>query len=127
MPEEVRLWKVEAGDTLRELTRTQLDLEARLEIWLERDMSILSPDLLVISRQVATDFGGLLDLLCLNRTGDVIVVELKRDRTPRDITAQILDYGSWVKSLSYEQIVALAKGYLGPRGQGSLDEAFEGH
>ena len=53
-----------------------------------------------------------------------MVVELKRDKTPRDITAQILDYGSWVKDLSYEQITAIAETYLGHRGQGRLEEAF---
>jgi RecB family endonuclease NucS len=98
MPEEVRLWRIQGGDTLSEITRAPLDLEARLEMWLECDISILSPGLLAIGRQVETDFGGFIDLLCLDHTGDVVVVELKRDKTPREITAQILDYGSWVKS-----------------------------
>ncbi|MBV8452242.1 MAG: DUF91 domain-containing protein [Deltaproteobacteria bacterium] len=121
MSEEVRLWRVEGGDSLRELAQTPLDLEARLEKWLERDISILSPDLLVIGRQVKTDFGGLIDLLCLDQTGDVVAVELKRDKTPREITAQILDYGSWVKDLSNEQITAIGEAHLGG---GKLDEAF---
>jgi hypothetical protein len=34
MPAEVRLWKV-VGDSLSELRRTRLDLEERLETWLE--------------------------------------------------------------------------------------------
>jgi hypothetical protein len=121
VPEEVRLWTVQGGDTLHELERSPLDLEARLEVWLEHDISILSHGLLVIGRQVKTDFGGLVDLLCLDQTGDVVVVELKRDKTPREITAQILDYGSWVKDLSNEQITAIGEAYLGG---GKLDEAF---
>ena len=36
MPEEVRLWRIEGGDNLREIPRCPLDLEARLEVWLER-------------------------------------------------------------------------------------------
>jgi hypothetical protein len=107
MPEEVRLWKIQGGDTLCEITRSSLDLEARLEMWLERDISVLSPGLLVIGRQVETDFGGFIDLLCLDCAGDVVVVELKRDKTPREITAQILDYGSWIKGLSNERITAI--------------------
>jgi hypothetical protein len=95
-------------------------------VWLERDISLLSRDLLVIGRQVETDFGGSIDLLCLDRTGDLVVVELKRDKTPREITAQILDYGSWVNNLSYEEIATIAEGYLRLHGQDSLDEAFEG-
>ena len=86
MPEEVRLWKIQGGDTLCEIARSPLDLEARLEVWLERDISVLSQGLLAIGRQVETDFGGFIDLLCLDHAGDVVVVELKRDKTPREIT-----------------------------------------
>jgi Endonuclease NucS len=121
MPEEVRLWKIEAGDNLREISRSRLDLEARLEAWLERDVSTLDPGLLVIGRQVETDFGGLIDILCIDQSGDVVVVELKRDKTPREITAQTLDYGSWVKDLSNERITAIAEDYLG---RGKFEEAF---
>jgi hypothetical protein len=122
MPQEVRLWRIQDGDTLREITRSPLDLEARLEVWLERDISVLSPGRLVIGRQVETDFGGVIDLLCLDRAGDVVVVELKRDKTPREITAQILDYGAWVKGLSNDRITAIGEASLG---QGKLEEAFK--
>lgn len=122
MPEEVRLWRIQSDNTLCEITRSPLDLEARLEVWLERDISVLSPGLLVIGRQVETDFGGVIDLLCLDHAGDVVVVELKRDKTPREITAQILDYGSWVKGLSNDRITAIGEVYLG---QGKLEEAFK--
>lgn len=124
MPEEVRLWRIEGSDNLREISRSPLDLEARLEVWIERDISVLSEGLLVIGRQVPTDFGGFIDLLCLDRAGDVVVVELKRDKTPREITAQTLDYGSWVKDLSNQRITAIAEAYLG---QGKLEEAFKSH
>ena len=33
------------------------------------------------------------------------IIELKRDRTPRDVVAQALDYASWVRGLHYEDIV----------------------
>lgn len=122
MPEEVRLWRIEGGDKLREITRSPLDLEARIEVWIERDISVLSQGLLVIGRQVPTDFGGFIDLLCLDQSGDVVVVELKRDKTPREITAQTLDYGSWVKDLSNQRITDIAETYLG---QGKLEEAFK--
>ena len=53
-------------------------MEACLEDWIEEDISILSNDFLVIGRQVATEYGGAIDLLCLDRQGDVVVVELKQ-------------------------------------------------
>lgn len=124
MPAEMRLWRVEAGDVLRELTRGALDLESRFEAWLDRDIGILSKDLLVIGRQVKTDYGGFIDLLCLDRNGDVVVVELKRDKTPREVTAQVLDYASWVRDLSNEQITRIAEAYLATKEGQDLNKAF---
>jgi hypothetical protein len=122
MPEELRLWRIEGGESLREITRAPLELESRPESWLERDISILDRDLLVIGRQVETDFGGIIDLLCLDHAGDLVVVELKPDKTPREITPQALDYGSWFKDLSDERIRSIAGRHLAPR---KLDEAFK--
>ncbi len=122
MSEEVRMWEVLGGENLREVKRTKLDLENRIEDWLARDISILSNDLLVIGRQVQTVFGGIIDLLCLDSRGDVTIVELKRDKTPREITAQTLDYASWVKDLSNDKITEIANHYLGQKGP--LKEAF---
>ena len=110
MAEDVRIWEILEEDRLEEMKKTRLDLEARLEKWLEQDISILSSDLLVIGRQVDTDFGGFIDLLCLDYNGDVVIVELKRDKTPREVTAQALDYASWVVALSNDKITEIAKG-----------------
>lgn len=122
MPNEVRIWTVH-DEALLEVDRARLDLEERLERWLEQDISILSDDLLVIGRQVKTAYGGYIDLLCLDRSGDTVIVELKRDKTPREITAQTLDYASWVQELSHETVTSLANTYLGRRGT-DLPQAF---
>ena len=123
MPEEVKIWKIMEGDKLKEIRRTKLDLENRLECWLENDISIISNNFLIIGRQVRTEFGGEIDLLCLERNGDAVVVELKRDKTPRDVVAQVLDYGSWVSDLSNDKISEIANEYLGDNGP--LEEAFK--
>jgi len=62
MPDDVRLWEIADGDQLKAIQRDKLDLEERLEKWLEHDISILAGNLLVIGRQVQTGFGGTLDL-----------------------------------------------------------------
>lgn len=100
-----------------------LNREERLEKWIENDISIISPDLLVIGRQVITDFGGAIDLLCLDRRGDVVIIELKKDRTPREVVAQVLDYASWIKELSSERIIEIANEYLG--NEEPLEEVFK--
>lgn len=122
MPQEVRIWKILDRKNLTEINKGKLDLEERIEEWLEQDISIISDDLLVVGRQIETDFGGYIDLLCLERSGDLVIIELKRQKTPREITAQVLDYASWVKDLSNEKITDIANNYLGDRGP--LKEAF---
>ena len=81
--QKVRLWEVISDTKLQEIPSDQINLEERMEDWLETDISVLDPNLLVIGRQVRTDFEGQIDLLCLDSAGDTVVVELKKGRTPQ--------------------------------------------
>ena len=123
MPQDVKIWEIQDRNTLKEIEKSKLEMEERIEDWLEKDISIISTDLLVIGRQVETDFGGVIDLLCLDYNGDVVIIELKRHKTPREVTAQVLDYASWVKDLSNEKITEIANRYLGDKGP--LEKAFK--
>lgn len=126
MQEDLKIWEVSAEDKLTEITKTKLNLEERLEKWLERDISILAPDLLVIGRQVNTDYDGIIDLLCLDNEGNVVIVELKRDKTSREVTAQALDYASWVKNISAEKVINIAVNYFNSLGkEDTLEQAFQ--
>jgi len=123
MPQEIRIWKIENKINLKEIIRSKLDLEERIESWIEKDISIISSELLVIGRQVETDFGGVVDILCIDPIGDLVIIELKRDKTPREITSQILDYASWIKDLSNDQVTDIASKYISENI--SLDVAFK--
>jgi hypothetical protein len=107
----MKLWSI-AGDELRTIHRTVLDYEERLEDWIAKEPLILGMDVLLIGRQVTTEFGGKIDLLGIDRQGNLTIIELKRAKTPREIVAQALDYASWVRRLSAEEIHAIAEGYL---------------
>ncbi len=39
------------------------------------------------------------------------MLELKRDRTPRDVVAQALDYGSWIETLGHDDVVSIFEAY----------------
>jgi RecB family endonuclease NucS len=70
--------------------------EPRLEELIEAEPAILGEPLLIIGRRVATSFGKVIDLLAVDAEGVLHVLELKKDRTPRDVVAQVLEYGAWV-------------------------------
>jgi hypothetical protein len=48
----------------------------------------------------------------LDRVGDVVVVELKRDRTPRDTLAQALEYASFAEQLDTKQLEEILQSYM---------------
>jgi hypothetical protein len=114
------------GERVIPVPSSVLDTEKRLEDALENDIGILGLDrLLLIGRQVPTRFGKFIDLLALGPNGDLHVIELKRDKTPREVVAQALDYGSWVRDLSYDAIAALFDGYTqGSDFDAAQQEAF---
>lgn len=122
MVHNIKLWSITKNETLTEVNRGTLDFEERLENWIEQDISILSDDYLVIGRQVLTSYNTVIDILGMDRKGDLVIIELKRDKTPRDTVAQVLDYASWVKDLSREEIISIANSYL--KEKGPLESAF---
>lgn len=109
MPVEVGVWRIDEG--LKPLDLGALDLESRLEEILDKDISIVAPDWMVIGRQVRTSTGQRADLLTLNTAGNLSVVEIKRDKTYRDVVAQALDYGSWIKTLSSDELGQIFEDY----------------
>ena len=124
--QQVRLWEISSDrKTLVEISAGTIGSEDWVEDWLECDISALDPDLMVIGRQVPTSFRGRIDLLCLDRVGDLVVVELKKGRTPRDVTAQALEYASWVNDLTFDDVAKLANDYLKRKDRSaSLESAF---
>lgn len=52
------------------------------------------------------------------------VLELKRDKIPRDVVAQVLDYGSWVTTLTREQVIDLASEHLEVPFEAAFENVF---
>ncbi|WP_420863485.1 endonuclease NucS domain-containing protein [Algirhabdus cladophorae] len=102
-----RLFQIN-GATLTPAKRKPLDLETKIEAWVADDLTLIGVDGIVIGRQITTDHGKFIDLLAMDEDGNLVIVELKRDRSPRDIVAQVLDYASWIRRLSTGDVHALA-------------------
>ena len=123
----MRIYRIGDSGEFTEFEERSFSAEHReetMEAWLEGSPDAIVEDgsLLLIGRQVTTDLGGSIDLLALDREGNVAVVELKRDRTPRDTLAQALEYASFAEQLGYDQIEGLYQSYSGEEGS-SLAEA----
>lgn len=111
MPIEVGIWRIDNGQ-IEPVPASSLENESRLEDVLERDLSILGLDaLLVLGRQVVTKYGKRVDLVATDAAGTLYVIELKRDRTPREVVAQALDYGFWVRQLDDDAVADLYARY----------------
>lgn len=105
MPIRTTLWKV--GPQPQPLAESSLAKEQLLEDMIVTAPRMLSDEWMLIGRQEDTGFGGRIDLLAIAPDGSLVLIELKRDRTPRNVVAQALDYASWVEKLRAEDIAAI--------------------
>jgi hypothetical protein len=122
MPIGVSVWRIQQGKAIP-VERAPLANEKLLEDILEADIALLGlpTALMVLGRQVQTDFAGRVDLLCIDQEGKLYVVEIKKERTPREVVAQAMDYGYWVRDLTYQDVRDIwSRGHE----QGDFDEAF---
>lgn len=113
----MRIFGIDDDGTFKEygeIPFQQEHTEALLESWLEANPQNILEDgnLLIIGRQVTTNLGSVIDLLGIDRQGDLVVLELKRDRTPRETLAQVLEYASFVEELGAEQLETILRNYL---------------
>lgn len=107
---QIKLWKV-GSDSVTKISKERLDYENRLERWLTDDISILSDNLAVIGTQVFTPYGKKIDILGMNSMGELVIIELKRDKTYREVIAQSLDYATWVKDIDIEGLNDILRKY----------------
>lgn len=105
MPIRTAIWKVAAQPEL--LAESSLAKEHLLEAMIVTAPRLLSEEWMLIGRQEDTGFGGRIDLLAIAPDGSLVLIELKRDRTPREVVAQALDYAGWVEQLRAEDIAAI--------------------
>lgn len=97
MPINQSIWNID--NNIEELKEITLNSENELEEILSKKIELLNERWLVIGRQVPTDYNKKIDLLALDDFGNLIILELKKSKTPRDVIAQGLDYAAWVRKL----------------------------
>lgn len=86
----------------------ELDILERqdLEEWVIEQPKILGEELLVISSELQNyeDINERLDVLALDKNGNLVVVELKRDKADKTTDLQAIKYASYIATFTAEDI-----------------------
>jgi hypothetical protein len=85
-----------------------------LQEWLAHEPSALGEELLIIQKEFDgfDDTRERVDLLALDKDGNLVIIENKLDDSGRDVVWQALKYASYCASLTKAQIVDIYQQYL---------------
>jgi hypothetical protein len=106
--------------SLTKQTFSQLGFKERqhLQEWIANTPEALGEELLIIQKEFDgfNDTNERLDLLALDKDGNIVVIENKLDDTGRDVTWQALKYASYSSTLTKEQIKNIYQSFLDKQG-----------
>jgi hypothetical protein len=127
MASEIKSWQIVDGKLVpleSSLVNDGKKERDHLEQWIKSNPQILGEDIVVIGEQVQTSSGPL-DFLGIDNSGNIVVVELKRDKLPREALAQAIDYASDVAGWDIDRFREICKSYTRQNLEDLLQERFE--
>lgn len=127
MSTEIKTWEIINGE-LKPINSTLADNGRKetehLEKWIKTKPDILGTDILIIGEQVYTKSGPL-DFLGIDNNGNLVIVELKRDKLARLVLAQAIDYASDLANWDIEKISEICMSHTGNSLEDHLTANFE--
>ncbi len=117
---------------LKQKTFSELNFRERehLQEWIANNPSSLGEELLIIQKEFSgfNETNERLDLLALDKNGNLVIIENKLDDSGRDVTWQTIKYASYCSSLNKKQIIKIYQDYLGTNedAEERISEFFEG-
>lgn len=128
MATEIKVWQIVNGN-LEDVEASMVDAGRReiddLEKWIKTNPKILGEDVLIIGEQVQTKSGPA-DLLGIDKSGNIIIVELKRDKLPREALTQAIDYASDLASWDTDKLSEVCREFTKQSLEDYLNNNFEG-
>ncbi len=94
------LYKHDDNGEITEYARLPMPLEEDIEDFIHRHPDVVEKDIMIAGRQFDTGIMGRIDLLGIDRDGNVVVIEVKRRDAKVDVVSQILRYAVWARDVS---------------------------
>lgn len=127
MASEIKSWQIVDGKLVSlesSLVNDGKKEKDDLEQWIKSNPQILGEDIVIIGEQVQTSSGPL-DFLGIDNNGNTVIVELKRDKLPREALAQAIDYASDVANWDVDRFREICQKYTSQNLEDLLQERFE--
>ena len=116
---------------LKQKTFSELKFKERehLQEWIANNPSSLGEELLIIQKEFSgfSETNERLDLLALDKQGNLVIIENKLDDSGKDVTWQTIKYASYCSSLTKQEILKIYQEYLGQNenAEGKISDFFE--
>jgi hypothetical protein len=102
-------------EAVQETTFFENDLKERqhIEEWIRKNPEVLQEDLLIIGHEYDKfEVNERLDLLALDKEGNLVIIEVKRDVTGSNVDFQALKYASYCARLSPQDVLDIYSHYI---------------
>ena len=106
--------KSKSAKKLKPIRFKDLELKEKfdIEVWIRKNPEILGENLLIISEQTLLPSGRQPDLLALDKNGNLVIIELKKDDSGKDIYWQAITYAANFSEFSHSDIIDMYDKYL---------------
>jgi len=104
-----KLTKLKAIRLTEEGLRERFDLQE----WIVSEPTVLGNDIMVVGKEYILPSGVRLDILGVDRQGNLVIVELKRDKASGGVEWQAIKYASYCSKLTQEDVYELLSNYEG--------------
>jgi len=106
-------------------------LKERYDIqeWIEKNPEIIEEDLLIIGKEVVLPSDIRLDLLAIDKRSNLVILELKRDSSGKNVDWQAIKYASYCSNFANSEIFRQYAEYLGStedEAETKIEEFIEG-
>ena len=84
-----------------------------IEVWIENNPNVLGEDLLIVSSEYDKfdKTNERVDLLAIDKDGNLVVIELKRDDSGKNVDLQAIKYAAYCSTMKLDDICNLYTQY----------------